>query len=350
MGGVAKAVGKVVDAVVDTTKAVVKTAWNITENTIKMDFKELAKDFKEDMREVGYGLADITRQTARLAGELLAEPLDLIGADKFADFTRNVFNGFGENLAKAIEGIAEGKWSKFRDGIIGAFTTVLYVIGGAIGVMTGNYWLVMAAVIALDGQYNNGELTMSAIKILGKAEEAIFGTTYLQDYAEEVAMLIIIVASIYAGGKGFGYLSDIAGISAYLSKYQTFIALYGIYDAYDQYMYWKDWYKAQLDEYMAWAKQQMQYYAQSRHSWFELYSNIENQEVLYESMAGGILFNAGAGSDEYSVSTIHEQSAYILTLDTKRDIDLDRTIFFNSEVDYLKLQLDTYKEAIPKWA
>lgn len=349
MGGVVKAIDKVVDAVVDEAKAIVKTAWNLTENTIKMDFKELVKDFKEDDKELGYSTANIVRQSVGLVGEILAEPLDTLGIDKFADFTRNVFNGFGENLAKAIEGIVEGKWSKFRDGTIGAFTTVLYVIGGAIGVMTGNYWLVAAAVVALDRQYNQGELTMSAVKALGKVEEAIFGTTYLQDYAEEVATLIIIVGSIYAGGKGFGYLTDIAGISAYLSKYQTFIALYGIYDAYDQYMYWKDWYKAQLDEYMAWAKQQMQYYAQSRHSWFELYSNIENQEVLYESMAGGILFNAGAGSDEYSVSTIHEQSAYILTLDTKRDIDLDRTIFFNSEVDYLKLQLDTYREPIPRW-
>jgi hypothetical protein len=41
-------------------------------------------------------------------------------------------------------------------------------------------------------------------------------------------------------------------------------------------------------------------------------------------MPGGYLFNAGVGSDEYSISSINEQSAYCLALNTKRDVDFDR--------------------------
>lgn len=352
MGGIVKAIGDVVDSVVETVKDTVDMAVDLTVNVAKGDFKSAWDDLRSDIKEVGGDFGDMLRSQWDLMGEVNALGWDAVGLDSVGDFTRNVFSGIGNNLALMVEGVTEGKWSKFRDGLVGTITTAMYIIAGAIGVITGNWWLTAAAIVALDGQHNNGALTKDTVELLGKIEKAITGTTYLQDYAAEVTAVLIVAASLYAGfygGQALLKLADIGSLNTLLNYYSITTSVYGIYDNLQAFAEFRAYYKALLDEYLAWAQQLQQAYAQSKAQWFELYANLENQEVCYEAMAGGYLYNAGAGSDEYSVSIIHEPSAYMLVLDTRRDTELDRTIFFNSEVDYVDLRLEYVEEPITKW-
>lgn len=359
MGGVVKAIGDVFEAAGDLVSDAVDAAGNLIVNVAKGDFKEAWDDLRADVKEIGYDIADLTRSHFNLLGEVSALPWDAVGLDSVGDFTRNVYSGIGNNLGLMIEGVAEGKWSKFRDGLMGTLTTAAYVIAGIIGVVTGQYWLTAMAIIALDGQHNQGMLTRDAVELLGRVEKGITGTDYLSRYADEVTMALVAVSSVVAGFYGGNVLGEyfsaqiglanIAGLQSALKIYNYATAVYGIYDNIQAFEEYRSYYKNLLDEYMAWAEQMQQAYAQSKAQWFELYANLENQEVCYEAMAGGYLYNAGAGSDEYSVSTIHEPSAYMLVLDTRRDTELDRTIFFNSEVDYTDLRLEYVKEPIMKW-
>lgn len=360
MGGVVKAIGDVVDSAVKTVKDAVDAAGNLITNVAKGDFKEAWDDFRDDVKELGGDVANMTRSSFNLVGEISSIGWDAVGLDSVADFTRNVYSGIGNNLALMVEGVAEGKWSKFRDGLLGTFTTAVYLIAAVLGIITpGMQWLTAMAVIALDGQHNNGMLTRDAVGLLGKIEKAITGTDYLKRYADEVTMALVAVSSIVAAAYGAPILGEfmsvqlglanIASLNSLLEAYSIAMGVYGIYDNLQKFEEFREYYKKLLDEYMAWAEQMQQAYAQSKAQWLELYANLENQEVCYEAMAGGYLYNAGAGSDEYSVSTIHEPSAYMLVLDTRRDTELDRTIFFNSEVDYVDLRLEYVKEPINRW-
>lgn len=360
MGGVVDAGKDLLDSAVDFVEDAVDAAGNIVTNVVKGDFKELWDDFRSDIKELGGDIADMTRSSWRLMGEVNALPWDVVGLDSVGDFTRNVYSGIGNNLGLMIEGVAEGKWSKFRDGLMGTFTTAVYLIAAAIGVVTQQYWLTAMAVIALDGQHNNGMLTKDVVQLMGKIEKAITHTNYLERYADEVTTALVAVSSVVAAmygapvlGEFFSAqlgLANIAGLQAVLNTYKYATLVYGIYDNIQAFEEYREYYKKLLDEYMAWAQQMQQAYAQSKAQWFELFGDNANGDVMYEAMAGGYLYNAGAGSDEYSVSAIHEPNAYMLVVDTRRDMDLDRTIFFNSEVDYVDLRLDYYKEPISRWA
>lgn len=359
MGGVIDAGKDLLDSAVETVKDTVDMVANATVNLAKGDFKAAWDDWRNDVKEIGGDFGDMLRSQWDLMGEINAAPFDMVGLDSVGDFTRNVYSGVGNNLALMVEGVAEGKWSKFRDGLIGSLTTAAYLIAAAFGIVFQQYWLTAMAIVALDGQHNNGALTKDTVELLGKIETAIAGTDYLEKYADEITMAIVAVSSFVAGMVGgavigdfispYLALSNISIMSQLLTAYKIATAVYGIYDNLQAFEEFRIYYKGLLDEYLKWAEQLQQAYAQSKAQWFELYANLENQEVCYEAMAGGYLYNAGAGSDEYSVSTIHEPSAYMLVLDTRRDMELDRTIFFNSEVDYADLRLEYVKEPVTKW-
>lgn len=246
----------------------------------------------------------------------------------------------------------EGDWVKFRDGVAGTFTTIVYVLAAAIGVITGNWWLTAAAIVALDGQHNNGNLTYEGVKLVGKVETALLDTHFIEEYAREISTTLVIIGSVYAGYVGGGAimkLVNIGSLNAVLKAYSYASSLYGIYDNLQKFEEFRAYYKKLLDEYKAWAEQVQQAYAQTKTQWFEMFANLENQEVCYQAMAGGYLYNAGAGSDEYSVSSIHEPNAYMLGIDTKRDVNHDRMLFMNDELDYQNLNFKYYKEPINKW-
>jgi len=337
----------------DAVKNTYDMSVNIGDNLLRGDFQGLVDDFKHDIGALGTDVANMTRAQLNIIGGVVAMPFDVIGLHEVGDFSRNVMGGIGNNLALIIEGATQGDWSKFRDGFIGSLTTVMYVAAGVIGVLIGNPILAAAAIIALDGQHNRGMLTKHVVETLGKLETALIHTHYLQEYSEEITFVLIAASSLYAGYVGSGFImsqiSDLAILKSTIETYSIVNGAYGIYDSFQQYEEYRAYYEQKLNEYYAWVEQLNQAYAQSKQQWFEMYADLKKQEVCYESMAGGYLYNAGAGSDEYSVSSIHEQGAYMLVMDTKRDMFLDKTLFYNSDVDYVNLNLEYVKEPINKW-
>ena len=261
-----------------------------------------------------------------------------------ANFIDNVTKGSLDNLSNMVIGALDGDWVAFRDGFVGSVTTAIYVAALVVGCMTGNAWLISASVIALDAQHNQGALTHSALAELGRAETMITGTTHITDNIDYIQIALIVASSVYAGGVGAGALSNLAGLSstmAFLNStaVQSALGGYQIYDAYETYEKAKDDAKEKLSQYKQYISDLEAYAKAMRERWFNIYGDIANNEVLYQASAGGSLFNAGAGSDEYSPSTIHEQAGFILAYDIKKDRELDMMIFDNSNVDYVRLEI-----------
>ena len=95
-----------------------------------------------------------------------------------------------------------------------------------------------------------------------------------------------------------------------------------------------------MSDYQAFLNQANIEVQQFNQMWDAVYGDLN---VWYEAMPGGYLFNAGVGSDEYSISSINEQSAYCLALNTKRDVDFDRYFTNPFEIDYVGLNIDDIK-------
>ncbi|WP_418179773.1 hypothetical protein ACNSOO_04725 [Aliarcobacter lanthieri] len=268
--------------------------------------------------------------------------------DKVIDFAVNVTEGVLKNVGGMIEGALKGDWNQFRDSIIGSFQTTLYGIAGVIGVATGQIWLTAASIVALDGQYNEGQLTAHAVKTIGRIEKGLFGSEYILDNVDMISTAIVIVGSLYSGAKGFTLLADIAGVSSILSSSAFSLASggYAIYEAYDKWQYALELYDNLMADYQKWLAEVNAKHEQFNRMWDAVYGDLN---VWYEAMPGGYLFNAGVGSDEYSISSINEQCAYSLALDTKRDVDFDKYFTDPFEIDYVGLNIDDIKPDILKF-
>lgn len=275
---------------------------------------------------------------------------------KTVDFvvdTIKTVEGFAANIAKGViksivgmaEGVIEGDWTKFRDSFVNAFQTAVYVMA----VFTENALLIAAAVVALDGLHNDGQLTTFVVTTLGKAEREVFGTENILENVEIITASIIILGSLYAGIEGFGvFLADISGISSLLNAQylQVGLGIYSITDAYMQFQDANDLYDELMKQYQAWLETVNQKIKAFNEMWDAVYGD---PDLLYEVSAGGSLFNAGAGSDEYSVSTIHEQSTYLLGLDHKRDVEFDRYFHDPMDIDYVNLNIEDTKPEILRY-
>ncbi len=261
-----------------------------------------------------------------------------------ADFIDNVTQGTLDNLSGMVIGALDGNWVAFRDGFVGSVTTAIYVAALIVGCITGNAWLISASIIALDAQHNQGALTHTTLAELGRAEEMITGTTYISNNIDYIQIALVVASSVYAGGVGAGALSNLAGLSstmAFLNSaaVQSALGGYQIYDAYEKYEQAVEDAKEKLAQYKQYISDLEAYAKAMKDRWFSIYGDIANNGILYEASAGGSLFNSGAGSDEYSPSTIHEQAGFILAYDTKKDRELDMMIFDNSNVDYIQLNI-----------
>lgn len=214
----------------------------------------------------------------------------------------------------------------------------------AIAIATGQWYLVASGIITLDYQYNDGELTSKMLEFSGDIEKAILGTEYIDKYSQEIELALMIASSIgvgYATGMFLSEIPELASTMAFLksSMVSATMGAYTTYEAYNQYEAVKDYYAQQLEEYREYLKQAQQRVNSFRNMWFDVYGDLGNMDLLYEASAGGNLFNAGAGSSEYSPSTIHEPAGYILAYDIKKDSDLDTMIFDNSNYDHIKLNI-----------
>lgn len=268
--------------------------------------------------------------------------------EKTVDFATNVIKGTLNNLSGMIEGAIKGDWTQFRDGLIGSAQTVIYGVAAVVGIVTGQVWLTAAAIVALDGQYNEGQLTAHAVTTIGRVEKGLFGSEYILDNVDLITSAIIIAGSLYAGGKGIAIIAEAAGVSALLNSYyyQIGAGAYSIYDAYNQWQYALELYDNLMADYQRWLQEASFKVEQFNRMWDTVYGDLN---VWYEANAGGYLFNAGVGSEEYSVSSINEQCAYILALDTKRDISFDRYFTDPIDIDYVGLNIDDIKPDILKF-
>ncbi len=282
-------------------------------------------------------VVDVIEDTVEDTVDILEEAVDLI---------ENTAEGILDNAEMMIHGTITLDWTEFRDGTLNQIETAAYLIA----IASGDPLLVASGVAALDGKYNNGQLTHKVVQMAAHLETGILGTEVISRNADYIEMGIILAGSIYAGMKCFSYLSELAGIKSYLATWSIAMGLNSSYEAYKQYEYWKGYYQEKMAEYQAWIDKQLAIAEQMKVQWFEIYGDVMNSEVLYEAMAGGYLFNAGAGSDEYSVSSIHEQGALILSIDTQRDMELDRQMYDISDNDYIKTGLKNIEPKAIGWA
>ena len=276
---------------------------------------------------------------------VVSSVVDFVG--KTVDFVVNVVTGVLENVVGAITGAITGDWTKFRDSLLGGVSTALYGLAAVVGFATGQYYITAAALVALDGQYNEGQLTSHIVTTVGKFEREIFGSKNILDNVDIITSGIVIIGSLYAGGQGIAMLSKITGLTSYLANYADYVnyfkvarGAYSVYDAYTQWQHAIELYDQLMADYQAFLNQANREVQQFNQMWDAVYGDLN---VWYEAMPGGYLFNAGVGSDEYSISSINEQSAYCLALNTKRDVDFDRYFTNPFEIDYVGLNIDDIK-------
>ena len=267
--------------------------------------------------------------------------------EKVVDFAVNVVTGVLKNVVGAITGAITGDWTKFRDSLLGVVSTAIYGVAAVVGFATGQYYITAAALVALDGQYNEGQLTSHIVTTVGKFEREIFGSKNILDNVDIITSGIVIIGSLYAAGQGIGILSKITGLTSYLANYADYVnyfnvatGAYSVYDAYTQWQHAIELYDQLMSDYQAFLNQANREVQQFNQMWDAVYGDLN---VWYEAMPGGYLFNAGVGSDEYSISSINEQSAYCLALNTKRDVDFDRYFTNPFEIDYVGLNIDDIK-------
>ena len=137
--------------------------------------------------------------------------------EKVVDFAVNVVTGVIKNVVGVVEGAITGDWTKFRDSLLGVVSTALYGAAAVVGFATGQYYITAAALVALDGQYNEGQLTSHIVTTVGKFEREIFGSKNILDNVDIITSSIVIIGSLYAGGKGIGLLGELTGLNSYLS-------------------------------------------------------------------------------------------------------------------------------------
>ena len=267
--------------------------------------------------------------------------------EKVVDFAVNVVTGVLKNVVGVVEGAITGDWTKFRDSLLGVVSTAIYGVAAVVGFVTGQYYITAAALVALDGQYNEGQLTSHIVTTVGKFEREIFGSKNILDNVDIITSGIVIIGSLYAAGQGIAMLSKITGLTSYLANYADYVnyfkvasGAYSVYDAYTQWQHAIDLYDQLMSDYQAFLNQANREVQQFNQMWDAVYGDLN---VWYEAMPGGYLFNAGVGSDEYSISSINEQSAYCLALNTKRDVDFDRYFTNPFEIDYVGLNIDDIK-------
>lgn len=286
---------------------------------------------------------------AKAVSNAVSSVVDFVGktVEKAVDFAVNVVEGVLENVVGAITGAITGDWTKFRDSLLGVVSTALYGLAAVVGFATGQYYITAAALVALDGQYNEGQLTSHIVTTVGKFEREIFGSKYILDNVDIITSSIVIIGSLYAAGKGVAILSKITGLTSYLANYADYVNYfkvardaYSVYDAYTQWQHAIELYDQLMSDYQAFLNQANREVQQFNQMWDAVYGDLN---VWYEAMPGGYLFNAGVGSDEYSISSINEQSAYCLALNTKRDVDFDRYFTNPFEIDYVGLNIDDIK-------
>ncbi len=268
--------------------------------------------------------------------------------DSAANFVGNVVTGVVRNTGHIIHGAVSGNWNEFRDGVIGNVQTAVAVAACAFG----GPWGCAAAVVMLDAQYNKGEVTGNIVKTAGGIEHDVFGTDNINDNAAAIQATITVAASIYGGIVGGAGLMKLAGLSAdtisIIKNIANIKAAYDGYEAIESIQAMKDYWEAQLAEYSKQIQEMLSQASAASEQWFSMMTDTDTRQRV---MAGGDLYNGGAGSYYYIPSRPHEPAKYLLTMPFGSDTDMDAVITGRSSNDMAGGQSYLYNiDGGIKWA
>lgn len=262
---------------------------------------------------------------AKAIGKVIASPLhavgDIIGGDigeffnKVGDFTENVVSGVLDNVANFAVGVVTGDFKK----VWSAFTSLATVVLVSIAVVYSGFSIlsIVAGLIVLDAQFNGSAFLLYILDIVGNIEHFVFGTDFIHKYKEIIAMSLVLVSTFYIGYQAFEYISNMDSIIAlkesYASLFSAFsyikdvMAGYDIYDGLKTILESKEYWNKLLEQYVSELQAYIDSISAARQQWFDVYSDTE---TIGRVLAGGDIYNAGAGSDLYSVSDAYEPYRY----------------------------------------
>lgn len=277
---------------------------------------------------------------AKAIGKVVAAPLrvvgDIIGGDigefftKVADFTENVVTGVLDSVADFAVGIVTGDLKK----VWSAFQSLLTVVLVSVAVVYSGFSIlsIIAGLIVLDAQFNGSAFLLYVLDIIGNIEHFMFGTDFIHKYQEIIAMSLALVSTFYIGYQAFECISNMDSIIAlkesYAGLYQAWtyvrdiMAGYDIYDGLKTILESKEYWNKLLEQYVSDLQAYIDSIAAARQQWFDIYSDTE---TIGRILAGGDIYNAGAGSDLYSVSDAYEPYRYqtgIVSRFTNSEIDI----------------------------
>jgi len=289
--------------------------------------------------------------TAKIIGgisKIVNAPLKAVGkiiggdvGDLFvvaADFAVNVEKGFAQANDDVFNGIRTGDFQKAWGGIK---TTITVLVVAIAVVYSGfNPLVIMAAIVVLDAQFNGSEFLLHLLDIVGNIEHALFGTNYIDEYKEIIASALVMISTFYVGYMAFTYIANLDSVIAlkesYASLYKAFTYIqdvmsgYDIYDGFKTILESKEYWNKLLEQYIADLQAYINSVSAARQQWFDIYSDTE---TIGRVLAGGDIYNAGAGSDLYSVSDAYEPYGYMAGIVSQfKNEEIDTTV--NSERYY----------------
>jgi len=287
-------------------------------------------DIIESVSDAFEDVVDVVEKAVREVIEIVEDVGKFVG---------NVVEGTVENAIGMVKGAISGDWTEFRDGALGILTTAVAVSAIVFGAVLSLLnplvgGLIMAAgIAALDAQHNEGQLLARVVHYAAEIETAVTGTTYIEQYAMEIQMLLTVAATITAGAFGGSALMDWSGLSAAILKWKDAIELiqfyggigygtYQIYSAVASIRASQEYWAEQLREYEQQLREWISKAQAARNQWFDM---MTDPNLINRIMPGGDLYSMGAGHDLWSVSSVAEPR-YMLGLIDVSDAEMDRMI------------------------
>lgn len=231
------------------------------------------------------------------------------------DFVANTVTGIIENAVDVVVGVFTGDFKKAFSSLLDLAT----VVATAFVIVQSGFALlpIMAGVAVLDAQYNGGAFLMAVLGFLGSVEHALFGTDFIHEYAEIIAGALVLVSTFYVSYKAFQGLQQMEWVKSLKESYSTLfdawktlgkvMSAYDIYDSTKSILESKEYWDGMLKTYI----DEMQAYIdginKARGEWVSVYSE---PDTIGRVLAGGDVYNAGAGSTLYSVSDAYEPYRY----------------------------------------
>jgi hypothetical protein len=304
--------------------------------------------------------------TAKIIGgisKIVNAPLKAVGkiiggdvGDLFvvaADFAVNVEKGFAQANDDVFNGIRTGDFQKAWGGIK---TTITVLVVAIAVVYSGfNPLVIMAAIVVLDAQFNGSAFLLHLLDIVGSIEHALFGTNYIDEYKEIIAGALVMISTFYVGYMAFQYISDMGWVKSLEESYTNLYSAWGtlgkVMTGYDVYgslksiLESKEYWQNLLEQYVSDLQAYINSIASARQQWFEIYSDTA---TIGRVLAGGDIYNAGAGSSLYSVSDAYEPYRYMTGI-VSTNLNEEMDVAVNSDRYYYGMSgSDVYLENLLK--